>query len=644
MSQRQSTHRVHPRAWSATRLNLELVRHGCPAACRVGACWLLIVLALAVAPALAGEPIDYLRQVKPVLKQRCYSCHGALKQKAGLRLDTGSSIRRGGDGGPVVELGNAADSPLIERVTDDDPSLRMPPDGPPLTREQIALLRGWIDQGAHSPLNEPAETDPRSHWAFQKPIRPIPPTVRDPAWCRNPIDAFIARRRQEKELTPLPPAEPHVLLRRLYLDLVGLPPTRDEQRAFLADPSHAAYERVVDRLLASPRYGERWARHWMDVWRYSDWYGRRAVPDVLNSYAQIWRWRDWIVSSLNHDKGYDRMVQEMLAADELAPTDQASLVATGFLVRNWYRWNYNLWMRDNVEHTGKAFLGLTFNCAHCHDHKYDPIKHDDYFAFRAFFEPLELRHDRVPGEPDPGPYPKYEYGKAYGPINSGMVRVFDEKLTAQTFLYTRGESRNIVAGRPPIPAGVPDFLGGGSLRVEPIELAPEAFYPGLQRFVQTEERQRRLAAVADAERAQARSRQDASNAAIGAAQLAVARSELATIDARIAADKARFGRAPGDVKSLCRAAGRAERQAAVDRAALELARAENSLATIRARAGVGQVAKSNAEVAKAEQAQADARKRLESARAALTKDSAEYAPLSALFPPRSTGRRGATIP
>ena len=144
-------------------------------------------------------------------------------------------------------------------------------------------------------------------------------------------------------------------------------------------------------------------------------------------------------------------------------------------------------MKDNVEHTGKAFLGLTFNCAHCHDHKYDPITHQDYFALRAIFEPLELRHDRVPGEPDPGPYPKYEYGKAYKPITSGMVRVFDEKLDAQTFLYTGGESRNVVPDRPPVPPGVPDFLGGGSFRVEPVELPLEAYYPGRKAFVPREE-------------------------------------------------------------------------------------------------------------------------------------------------------------
>ena len=595
----------------------------------------LVLLALAVIGswAAAAEPVDYIRQVKPVLKERCVACHGVLKQKAGLRLDTGASIRRGAESGRVVEPRHADLSPLIDRVTELDPALRMPPQGPPLTSQEIELLRGWIDQGAGSPDGEVAETDPRRHWAFLKPVRPAVPEVRDHAWVRNPIDAFLARPREQKGLLPLPPAEPHVLLRRLYLDLTGLPPTREELREFLADPSEAAYERVVDRLLNSPHHGERWARHWMDVWRYSDWYGRRAVPDVLNSYAQIWRWRDWIVRSLNQDKGYDRMVKEMLAADELAPTDQSNLVATGFLVRNFFRWNYNTWMKDNVEHTGKAFLGLTFNCAHCHDHKYDPIRHEDYFALRAFFEPLELRHDRLPGEPDPGPYPKYVYGKAYGPIKSGMVRVFDEKLDARTFLYTQGESRNVVAGRPPIAPGMPAFLGGASLRVEPIDLPAETSYPGLKAFVQREERARRVAAVVDAERLLADSHGDASQAEIGRLQLIAARSELVAIDLRIAADEARCGSVAGDVKALSRAAARAERQAAVDHEAVEVAGAERAVSEPGKQAATA--------TAKAKERLAQAGKRFATARAAISKETTEYSRLSPIFPTRSTGRRAA---
>ncbi len=346
----------------------------------IGLVVLLGAVALSGRGSGASEPVDYGRQVKPLLNARCYACHGALKQKAGLRLDTGASIRRGGDGGPAVVPGHSDESALIERVTASDPAERMPPEGAPSTAEQVTLLRAWIDQGARSPADERPEAHPRRHWAFVAPVRPAVPTLRDPSQVRDPIDALLGRARERRGSVPLPEAEPNVLLRRVYLDLVGLPPTREQLHAYLADPSPARYERVVDRLLASPQYGERGARHWMDVWRYSDWYGRRAVPDVLNSYAQIWRWRDWIVRSLNEDKPYDRMVREMLAADEIAPTHDANIVATGFLVRNLYRWNYNSWMKDNVEHNGKAFHDLTFNCAHCHDHKYDPIKHEDYFV------------------------------------------------------------------------------------------------------------------------------------------------------------------------------------------------------------------------------------------------------------------------
>ena len=182
----------------------------------------------------------------------------------------------------------------------------------------------------------------------------------------------------------------------------------------------------------------------MDVWRYSDWYGSRGGNEIRYSQRHIWRWRDWIVNSLNADKSYARMIGEMLAADEVAAEDDTAWPATGYLIRNYYSLNPNEWMRFNVEYTAKAFLGLTFNCAHCHDHKYDPIENKEYFRFRAFFEPIEVRQDRWPGEPDPGKYPKYSYGKAYKPITSGMVRIVDEKLDAKTFIYTGGEARNVI--------------------------------------------------------------------------------------------------------------------------------------------------------------------------------------------------------
>ncbi|MDB5303393.1 MAG: multidrug resistance efflux pump, partial [Phycisphaerales bacterium] len=199
----------------------------------------------------------------------------------------------------------------------------------------------------------PPAADAHRHWAFVPPVRPTPPVVKNAAWVRNPIDAFLAAEHGKRGLTPRPEADKATLLRRVYLDLIGIPPTRQELHAFLADESADSFEKVVDRLLASPAYGERWGRHWLDVWRYSDWAGFMA--EVRDSQPFVWRWRDWAVESLNADKGYDRMVQEMLAGDELAPDDPQTIRATGYLARNWYKFNRNVWLENTVEHTSKAF-------------------------------------------------------------------------------------------------------------------------------------------------------------------------------------------------------------------------------------------------------------------------------------------------
>ena len=587
-----------------------------------------------------GETVDYQRQVKPILRERCYACHGALKRQGGLRLDTGAFLRRGGDTGPAVEPGNADESLLIDRVSDEDPRHRMPPEGPSLTPEQIVVLRDWIDQGADSPSDESPEEDPRRHWAFQPLVRPVVPAGGGTAWCRNPIDAFLVAGHEKLGVSPLPEAEPEVLLRRVHLDLVGLPPSRDLLREFAADPSDAAYRRIVDRLLESPHYGERWGRHWMDVWRYSDWYGRRAVPDVLNSYGMIWRWRDWIVRSLNEDRGYDWMILRMLAADELEPLDEANLVATGYVVRNFFRWNYNSWLKDNVEHTAKAFLGLTVQCAHCHDHKYDPISQEDYFALRACFEPIEIRHDRVPGEPDPGPYPKYDYGKAYPPITSGMVRVFDDRMDVPTYLYSRGESRNIVPNRPPIPPGVPRFLHAASFRVEPITLPAEAFYPGLKEFVRHEEIknckaevQRREEALAEASKSEA----DPADREVAESELKHAHTRLESVRARIAADEVRYGKREGDLAALSRAAVLAECGERLAAAEVKRVRAERDLSVACKKGSSSEAAK--AEIEKLERAVGVARSDVEKAREVLKHPPTDYTPLTQVFPSKSTGRR-----
>ncbi|MCH7728286.1 MAG: DUF1549 domain-containing protein, partial [Planctomycetes bacterium] len=500
-----------------------------------------LLLVLITARAQSAELVNYAKQIKPILSNHCYSCHGALKRESGLRLDTAALARAGGDGGPAIVAGQASSSPLLERLVETDVDLRMPLDAPPLTAEQIALIIKWIEQGAKAPPDEQPQLDPRKHWAFQVPKRPHVPAVhKEHPWSTakpNPIDAFVAARHVDSKLKPLQPTSKNLLLRRVYLDLIGLPPTRKQLHAFLSDDSGDAYRKVVDQLLKSPQYGERWARHWMDVWRYSDWYGRRAVNDVRNSYPHIWRWRDWIIDSLNDDKGYDRMVKEMLAADEIAPEDDNAIAATGFIVRNWFSLNYDQWMKDLVEHTGKAFLGLRFNCAHCHDHKYDPISQREYFAFRAFFEPLEFRHDRVPGGVDLPKYKRYVPGSGASlkPIATGLPRIFDENLEAKTHMYRLGDARDLFDG-PPVRPAAPAFLGGDALKIEAIDLPPQAWYPGLKQFIQQEETTKREAQMKTAEAALAKMKEQvAQKLAPLQAAMDEAAKELTRIEKEIAA-------------------------------------------------------------------------------------------------------------
>jgi hypothetical protein len=306
---------------------------------------------------------------------------------------------------------------------------------------------------------------------FEAVRRPAVPTVNTAGWVRNPNDAFIAAEHEAFALTPRPAAARAVLLRRVYLDLIGLPPTPAELHAFLKDASPQAYEKVVDKLLASPQYGERWGRHWMDVWRYSDWAGYGA--QVRDSQPHIWRWRDWIVDSLNADRGYDRMVVDMLAGDERAPDDPQALVATGYLVRNFKLLSREKWMQDTVEHTFAAFQGLTLQCARCHDHMYDPLLQRDYYEVRAIFEPYNVRTDHLPGKLDLK--------------NDGLVRVFDAKPDVPTYLFVRGDDRNPDKSKP-LPPGVPDALGG-RYAPAPVTLPRSAVAPEKRDFVLRDLRQ-----------------------------------------------------------------------------------------------------------------------------------------------------------
>ncbi len=414
----------------------------------------------------AGGKVDFVRDIKPLFAQHCLKCHDGVKKKGQFRIDSRPAAMKGGISGPVILPGKGAGSLMVQLLLSKDEEERMPKNAPALGAAQVELVRRWIDQGADWPDAASAGDAKIRHWAYQKPVKAEPPRVTNTQWARTPIDAFIAADHEKRGLKPRPEAPRATLLRRVYLDLIGLPPTREETRAFLVDASPDAYEKIVDRLLADPRYGERWGRHWMDVWRYSDWAGYQK--EVRESQAHIWRWRDWIVESLNADKGYDRMVTEMLAGDEVAPEDPDTLRATGFLVRNWYKFNRNSWLINTVEHTAKAFLGTTMNCARCHDHFFDPITQEEYFKFRAFFEPHNIRTDRVPGATDTAA--------------DGVARVFDAEPAALTHLFVRGNEANPDKSKA-IPPGVPAELGTAGLKIEEIALPKLAFTPDKRGFV-----------------------------------------------------------------------------------------------------------------------------------------------------------------
>ena len=473
--------------------------------------------------------VDFRQQVRPILEQRCFACHGALKQEADLRLDSATAIHQGSSSGPVIDTKAAGSSELVRRILSQDPQLRMPPEGHSLAESQIQTILAWIEQGAPVPQIDTPEPDPNAHWAFQIPVRPkIPDSTASSNAPIHPVDAFLQESWQSEGLVGQPQADPHTRLRRVYIDLIGLPPSPESLADFCRNPSQENYEKIVDKLLASPMYAERWARHWMDVWRYADWFGRRYVPDVWNSAPQVWRWRDWIVESLNADTGYDQMVTQMLAADEVNPGDPKSNVATGYLVRNWYALNPNDWMRSNVEHSSKAFLGLTFHCAHCHDHKYDPISQENYFQLRAFFEPIAVRQDRLAGQPDPGPFQEYEYSTLRKVQRLGRVGIYDKSLDSHTWLYTSGDERNRQTDRGSILPNVPDFLKAAFEQpIEPVPLPTTAWYPGLDPEIL-----KTVLLEADQAIAQAQSELDASTAASLAAQVEASKPDASKPDAR----------------------------------------------------------------------------------------------------------------
>ena len=351
--------------------------------------------AVHAAPASAAtKPVSYSREVKPILARRCFACHGPDSGEGGLRLDSREHALAELDSGLLAIVPDDIESSeLLTRVTSDDEFVRMPPEGKPLSEQEVDVLRRWIAEGAEY----------QKHWAFEPPVKHDPPAVSDAnqSWVKTPIDSFILAQLEANGLQPASQADKRTLCRRAYFDLIGLPPTEQQLKTFLADERPDAWERLVDELLASPHYGERWGRHWLDLVRFAE----------TNSFERdgakpnAWKYRDYVIRSFNDDKPYDQFVKEQLAGDELDEVTRDSIIATGY-----YR--LGIWddepadpiqsrsdeMDDLIATTSQAFLGLTIGCARCHDHKIDPIPQVDYYGMAAFFADVTSYAERGDSE------------------------------------------------------------------------------------------------------------------------------------------------------------------------------------------------------------------------------------------------------
>jgi len=366
---------------------------------------LLPVFTCAAEDGAQREAVKFFEnEVRPLLANRCYECHGEKKQKGSLRMDNIGYIKAGGDSGPAIVAGDPDKSLMIEAIRYKDPDFEMPPKEK-LPDKEIAILEKWVKLGAPWPETEATRVAVDEHgftekdrkfWSFQPLTKPTPPEVKGD-WARTAIDKFIAKKHAELNLTPAPEASRQELVRRLYFDLHGLPPTKAQADAFVQSTDPQAYEKLIDELLASPRFGERWAQHWLDLTRFaeSDGYNQDAARPAAFAY------RDYVIKSLNADKPYDQFVREQLAGDEMDPKNPDVLVGVSYLRNPIYEYNqrdargqYEVILTDMTDNAGELFLGLSYGCAKCHDHKFDPILQKDYYRLRAFFTPVLWRDDR----------------------------------------------------------------------------------------------------------------------------------------------------------------------------------------------------------------------------------------------------------
>jgi mono/diheme cytochrome c family protein len=365
--------------------------------------------ARAVAPAPSqADAIDFVRDIQPIFANNCYKCHDAAKHKGGMRIDSKATAFIGGDSGEASIVPSDPDkSKLIQLVRGDDPKSFMPPKGNRLTAQQVALLVRWVKQGARWPDGVDHPSAALTHWSFRAPKPPAIPKVGDLSWVRNPIDNFVLAKLQHEGLKPSPEADRYTLIRRLSFDLIGLPPTPQEVQEFVNDRSPGAYEKLVDRLQANPHYGEKWARHWLDLGRYADSAGYGSDPLRYTTF----RWRDWLINALNQNKPYDQFTIEQIAGDLLPHPTTDQLIATAFNRNSMtnteggtdpeeYRIEA---VKDRTDTTMQVWMGLTMGCAKCHTHKYDPITNREYYQVFAFFNETEdaNRADEAPTIPTP---------------------------------------------------------------------------------------------------------------------------------------------------------------------------------------------------------------------------------------------------